>query len=177
MSPTGHLAVGFAAKKYAPKIPLIVFLIAAYAIDLIYLIFLALGMDKQDYNPWSHSLLMAIIWSVTATLITLTFTRNFRNGLVVGLVVFSHWILDFIVWSNLPISFDRTKVIGLGLYDKIGFSLTELKTNSGTVIATSIELGMLIVGLAFYILYSRKLRNEKKSATFGIEKPSQTKFQ
>lgn len=168
MSPTGHLAIGFAAKKYAPKIPLIVFLIAAYAIDLIYFIFLALGMDKQDYDPWSHSLFMAIIWSVTASLITLLFSRKFRNGLFIGLVVFSHWILDFIVWGNLPISFDRRSVIGLGLYDKIGFSLTGLKTNSGSVIATSIELGMLIIGLAIYILYLRKLWKEKKSATFGI---------
>ncbi len=162
MSPTGHLAIGFAAKKYAPDIPLIIFLIAAYAIDLIYFIFLALGMDKQDYNPWSHSLFMAIIWSVTVGLISLLFSRKLRNGLVIGLVVFSHWILDFIVWGNLPIFFDRTKVIGLGLYDKIGFSLTDLKISSGSVIATSIELGLLIIGLAIYILYLRKLQKEKK---------------
>jgi hypothetical protein len=168
MSPTGHLAIGFAAKKYAPKISLIVFLIAAYAIDLIYFIFLALGIDKQDYDPWSHSLFMAIIWSVTACLITLLFSRKLRNGLVIGLVVFSHWILDFIVWGNLPVSIARTKVIGFGLYDKIGFSLTGLKTNSGSMIATSIELGMLIIGLVIYIFHLRKLRKEKKSAAFGI---------
>lgn len=172
MSPTGHLAIGLGAKKYAPKIPLIVFLIASYAIDLIYFIFLTLGMDKQDYDPWSHSLLMAIIWSAIATLITFLFSRKFRNGFVVGAVVFSHWILDFIVWDNLPISFERRKVIGLGLYDKIGFSLTGLRINSGTVIASSIELSMLIVGLAIYILYLRKWRKEKKSATVGTEKPS-----
>lgn len=173
MSPTGHLAIGFAVKKYASKIPLIVFLIAAYAIDLIYFIFLALGMDKQDFDPWSHSLLMAIIWSGTACMITLLYSRNFRDGLVVGFAVFSHWILDFIVWDNLPISFDRTKVIGLGLYNKIGFSLTGLKTNSGTVVATSIELGMLIVGLAIYILYLRKLRKEKREPL--LEQKSQAK--
>ena len=163
----GILQLVFAAKKYAPKMPLIVILVVAYAIDLIYFIFLALGIDQQDYDPWSHSLFMAIIWSFTASLITLLFSRKFRNGLVIGSVVFSHWILDFIVWGNLPISFDRTKVIGLGLYDKIGFSLTSLKTNSGSVIATSIELGMLIIGLGIYILYLRKLRKEKKSTIFG----------
>ena len=169
MSPTGHLAIGFAAKKYAPKIPLIVFLIAAYAIDLLYFLFLGLGMDKQDYDPWSHSLFMAILWSVSASLITMLFSRKLRNGLVIGIVVFSHWILDFIVWSNLPISFDRRSVIGLGLYDKIGFSLTGLKLNSGAVIATSLELGMLMVGLAIYILYLRKLRKEKKNATYQMQ--------
>lgn len=162
MSPTGHLAIGFATKKYAPQIPVVVFLIAAYAIDLIYFIFLALGIDKLDYDPWSHSLFMAIIWSISAGLITLFFSRKFQSALVIGLVVFSHWILDIIVWDNVPIFFDKTHRVGLGLYNKIGFSLTGLKLNSGTVIATSIELGMLIIGLAIYILYLRKLRREKR---------------
>lgn len=52
-----------------------------------------------------------------------------------ALVVFSHWILDFIVWDNLPVFFDKTHVVGLGFYDKIGFSLTGLKMDSGTIIA------------------------------------------
>jgi hypothetical protein len=162
MSPTGHLAIGFTAKKYAPEIPVVVFLIAAYAIDLIYFIFLALGFDTIDYDPWSHSLFMAIIWSVSAGLITLFFSRKFRSGLVISLVVFSHWILDIIVWDNVPIYFDKTYRIGFGLYNKIGFSLTGLKLNSGTVIATSIELGMLIIGLVIYILYLKKSRKAKR---------------
>jgi len=162
MSPTGHLAIGFAAKKYAPQIPVIVFLIAAYAIDLIYFIFLALGIDKLDYDPWSHRLFMAVIWSISAALITLFFSRKLRSGLVIGLVVFSHWILDFIVWDNLPVFFDKTHSVGLGLYDKIGFSLTGLKLDSGSVIAASIELSMLLIGLAVYIIYLKKARKEKK---------------
>ena len=92
MSPTGHLAIGFSAKRYDPRIPLIVFLIAAYALDLIYFIFLALGIDKLDFDPWSHSLFMAVVWSVSAGLITSLFSRKFRSGLVIGVVVFSHLI-------------------------------------------------------------------------------------
>jgi hypothetical protein len=162
MSPTGHLAIGFAAKKYAPKIPVAVFLIAAYTIDLIYFIFLALGIDKIDYNPWSHSLVMAVIWSLCAGSLAFTLCKELRSGLVIGLVVFSHWILDFIVWGNLPLFFDKTNRIGLGLYDMIGFSLTSLKFDSGTILATAIELGMLFVGLAVYVLFLRQLRKEKK---------------
>lgn len=158
MSPTGHLAIGFAAKKAAPQIPVIIFLIAAYAIDLIYFLFLALGIDKFEYNPWSHSLFMAIVWSVAAGLITLFFSRKFRSAFVIGLVVFSHWILDIIVWDNIPISFDKSLRVGFGLYNRIGFSLTGMKFDSGTVIAASIELGMLLSGLAVYILYLRKQR-------------------
>ena len=162
MSPTGHLAIGFAAKKIAPKIPVVAFLIAAYAIDLLYFIFLAAGIDTFNYNPWSHSLFMAIVWSTAAGLITLLFSRTFRSALILGLVVFSHWILDIIVWDNILISFDKSLRVGFGLYNRIGFSLTGMKFDSGTVIAASIELGMLLAGLAVYILYLRKQRKVKE---------------
>lgn len=163
MSPTGHLAIGFAAKKYAPQIPLIAFLIAAYAIDLLYFIFLIAGLDRMDYNPWSHSLLMAIFWSVSASLITWVFSRKLRGGLMIGFVVFSHWILDIIVWDNIPVVFEKTHRIGFGLYNRIGFSLTGLKLDSGTMIATGIELGMLLIGLSIYIVFLRKLRRNEKT--------------
>ena len=161
MSPTGHLAIGFTAKKYAPQIPVIVFLISAYALDLIYFIFLLLGLDTPDFDPWSHSLVMAVIWSISAGVITLFFCRKIRSSVVMSLVVFSHWILDIIVWDDIPIFFNKSHRIGFGLYDKIGFSLTGLKLNSGTLIATSIELGMLIIGLTIYILYLRKVRSAR----------------
>lgn len=163
MSPTGHLAVGFIAKKFAPQIPVIVFLIAAYVIDLIYFVFLAAGIENMDYDPWSHSLVMALIWSITAGLITFILSKKYRSGIVISLVVFSHWILDFIVWDNLTVFFGQTHKIGLGLYNKIGFSLTGMEIDSGTIIATSLELGMLIISLVVYILYHRSLRNERKS--------------
>jgi hypothetical protein len=161
MSPTGHLAIGFAAKKYAPKVPVAVILIAAYAIDLLYFIFLALGMDTLDYDPWSHSLLMAVIWSLCAGLLAASLCRELRSGLVIGLVVFSHWVLDFIVWGNLPLYFDPANRAGLGLYDRIGFSLTPLNLGPGAILAAVLESGMLFAGLAVYILFLRKSRREK----------------
>ena len=162
MSPTGHLAVGFAVRKYAPEIPLLVILTAAYAIDLLYFLFLAVGIDTYEYNPWSHSLFMAVIWSLIAVLITFFVSKKSQNGLVIGLVVFSHWILDVIVWDNMLIFFDKTHRIGFGLYNRIGFSLTGLKLNSASLLASSIELSMLIIGIVIYILYLRKMRKEKK---------------
>lgn len=161
MSPTGHLAIGFAAKKYAPQVPVVVFLIAAYAIDLIYFIFLAIGLDTIEYNPWSHSLLMAIIWSVSAGLAAFFLCKKVRGGIAVGLVVMSHWVLDILVWDNVPIFFNKTYRIGFGLYNKIGFSLTGIQFDSGTVIATSLELGMLIISLVIYIVFRLKSHQEK----------------
>ena len=161
MSPTGHLAIGFAAKKYAPQVPVVVFLIAAYAIDLIYFIFLAIGLDTIEYNPWSHSLLMAIIWSVSAGLAAFFLCKKVRSGIAVGLVVMSHWGLDILVWDNVPIFFNKTYRIGFGLYNRIGFSLTGIQFDSGTVIATSLELGMLIISLVIYIVFRLKSHQEK----------------
>jgi hypothetical protein len=63
MSPTGHLAVGFIAKKFTPKTPVLVLLIAAYLIDILCFCFIATVLDSADFSPWSHSLLMAFVWS------------------------------------------------------------------------------------------------------------------
>lgn len=180
MSPTGHLAVGFAAKRIAPEMPIPVLLLAAYAIDLLYFVFIAIGLERQDFDPWSHSLAMAIVWSAAAGLATTVFShksgrnfsqivnhhafREFRNGSAVALVVFSHWILDFIVWDNLTVSFNQSQHIGLGLYNRIGFSLTGTAFDSGTIIATVLEISMLITGLVTYILYVRMKRKTKSES-------------
>ncbi|MCX5775556.1 MAG: hypothetical protein NTV44_04255 [Firmicutes bacterium] len=118
MSPTGHLAVGFAARKYAPEVPLIGFLVASYVIDLLYFLFLAIGIDTLDFDPWSHSLVMAIVWSVLVGVLTalLIKKKKIRGGIALGLVTFSHWVLDVIVWDNMPIAFDPAQKIGLGLF-------------------------------------------------------------
>lgn len=164
MSPTGHLAIGFAAKKWAPKIPLFVFLIAAYIIDLLYLIFLPLGIDSIGYSPWSHSLIMAVAWSAVSLLVTLIFTRDLKSSAFIGLVVFSHWVLDFIVWGNTLITFDRNLRVGLGLYDAIGFSQTNLTAlNAATAVVSIIELGMLIAGIAIYLSHVRAGKKASKA--------------
>ena len=114
MSPNGHLALGFAAKKYSINIPLPILLIAAYTIDLLYFVFIALKMETYAFNPWSHSLGMALIWSMLGGFIFYLNKHNIKQALIIGLLVFSHWILDFIVWDNLPIFFDASQRIGLG---------------------------------------------------------------
>jgi len=97
MSPTGHLALGFAAKKYSNDIPLPILLIAVYTIDLLYFVFIALKMETYAFNPWSHCLGMALIWSMLGGFIFYFYKHNIKQALMIGLLVFSHWILDFIV--------------------------------------------------------------------------------
>ena len=162
MSPTGHLAVGFAAKRFVPRIPLIVLMATAYAIDLLYFAFLAIGIESVEYSPWSHSLIMVVAWSGLAFLVTLIITKRFKDGIVMGLVFLSHWLLDFIVWDNMLITFDETTRVGFGLFNKVGFSQTNLFVfDSSTIIAALVELTLLAIGVSIFVLSLKKIRNEK----------------
>lgn len=150
MSPTGHLAVGFAVKHWKSKIPLIWYLIGSYTIDFIYLILMLIGIESFGNDPWSHSLVMAIVFSSIAVAITWLFTKHLKSAVLMGVVVISHWILDFIVWNNLPFAFENNPSLGLGLYKIIGFDITAPTFNMAMVTATGIELGLLIIGLFLY---------------------------
>jgi membrane-bound metal-dependent hydrolase YbcI (DUF457 family) len=150
MSPTGHLALGFASKPYASNIPLPILLSAAYAIDLLYFITTSLKLESFEFNPWTHSLGMSIFWSLFFGAFYYLFIKDKKQAIFIGLLVFSHWVLDFIVWDNLPLFFNPSQRLGLGLYPKIGFSMTSIQFNTGSILATSLELTMFVIGFAIY---------------------------
>ena len=118
MSGIGHFAAGFAAKIAAPQVPLWAYLVASETNDLLYFLFTSTGLEKKvattmDFtrgvrylepgsNPWSHGLFMSMVWSVLAAALAWWISRNRRAGLVLGLVVFSHWVLDFLMHSICP---------------------------------------------------------------------------
>jgi len=127
----GHNAVGFASKKYAPSTSMILLMGAPMFLDLLWPIFLLLGiehvriqpgatrltpLDFYDY-PWSHSLLMAAVWSIVAGVAYFAFTRYKRGAIVLGMGVISHWVLDFITHRpDLPLWPGGPKV-GLGMWN------------------------------------------------------------
>lgn len=117
----GHIGVGLAAKQITPKVPLGVLIPVALLPDLLAIPGIILANPALDPVIWTHSLMISIIWSVVAVLTAALFSRNFGTGLVIGLLVLSHWILDFFTWPmengvGLPLLFDRTQQVGLGLY-------------------------------------------------------------
>jgi len=73
MAGLGHLGFGFAAKPIAPKVHLVVLLIASELIDILWGIFYFTGIDRGNLEtnsfPWSHSLLMSVIWSLLAAIL------------------------------------------------------------------------------------------------------------
>jgi hypothetical protein len=94
---------------------------------------------------------MSVVWSLAAGAVAYLLFRDWRAGAVVGLAVFSHWVLDFISHSHgLPVLFARTPLLGLGLVSSVPISL-------------AMELTLLAVGVASYIA-SRKRKASPSGA-------------
>jgi membrane-bound metal-dependent hydrolase YbcI (DUF457 family) len=169
MSGIGHLAVGLAAKPAAPQVPLWALLVAGETNELLYFLFTAVGIENKagitisftqgvryltsGSNPWSHGLFMSLVWSVAAAAITYLFFRQRRTAGVIGLVVFSHWVLDFLMHANLTLFFDGSPLIGLGLEN----------SGPGFIFMTVLDLVLIVGGLAIY-LNSRKRTVAKASS-------------
>src|SRR5690242_16928947 len=94
----GHYGLGFAAKKWAPKVSLGSLLVGTLFLDLLWPTFLMLDIehvrvqpgilrmvsfDFYDY-PLSHSLFMTLAWSLLVGLVYYVFTRDGRGSLVMG---------------------------------------------------------------------------------------------
>jgi hypothetical protein len=131
----GHYSAAFLAKRIAPEIPLPVYFVACQTIDLFWATFVLLGIEKVRFvdhitasnsmdlyfMPFTHSLSGALVWAVgIASLYWLLGKENphrFRNTILFGVVVLSHWILDFFAHRpDLPLWHDSFKV-GLGLWN------------------------------------------------------------
>jgi hypothetical protein len=152
----GHIAVALAAKPVTPKASLGALLVSATAIDTLAGVFAVTQIEGVDASgnpvyPWSHGLFMAGVWSVAGLTIAFLLTRDRRTSLTIGLVVFSHWILDFIshpmgmgrvLPPDLPLLFEGSPKVGLGLYNSVPAAIIT-------------EFGLFIAGVAFYLARTR----------------------
>ena len=157
MSGIGHLAAGFLAKPTTPEVPLWLLLAASETNDLLYFVFSSVGLESkavftidfvrgvnyvtQPINAWSHGLFMSVIWLLAAAFLAYRYYSNRRAAGMIGLVVFSHWILDFLMHSNLPIFFDSPPFLGLGLEN----------SGAGFIFMTAIDLILLGFGIFVYV--------------------------
>lgn len=150
-----HIGIAFIIQILAPSIPIWALLLATEFLDIICIIFYVLGIEKMPtkqeapFAPYSHGLFMAIVWTVIASLITWFISVDLYTTLIIGGLVFSHWILDFIaspmtyVYPNdtgKPIFFQNSKKIGLGLW------------NSKKVVIVG-EYVVPLLGLTLYIIW------------------------
>jgi hypothetical protein len=150
MGPPGHFAIAFAAKPAAPRAPLWLFLVATEVLDLLAFAFMAIGIEHGGPEPslaWSHGLFMSIVWSVLSGVLAFLFYRDRRTSIAIGLLVFSHWVLDFVSHSHdLPLLFKGSPLVGLGLESSIPIGII-------------MEFSMLAIGVAIYILARKGKKN------------------
>lgn len=149
----GHFAVALGAKKAAPKVSLGSLLMAAQLVDLLWPLFLLLGwehvrinpgntvvtpLDFYDY-PITHSLVGAVLWSCAFGALYYGMRRSTRNALIIGGLVFSHWVLDFVTHRpDLSLGLGGTTFFGLGLWNSL----------PGTVV---VEVGLFAAGVTLYL--------------------------
>jgi membrane-bound metal-dependent hydrolase YbcI (DUF457 family) len=134
----GHLGLSFGAKKIAPQVSLGTLFIATQFVDILWPFFLITNIEKVNitpgytkmnafefiHYPYTHSLLMGLIWGLVVGLIYWLVKKDSRGATVVGLGVISHWFLDLIVHvADLPFTpWGETKV-GLGLWNHVAVTL------------------------------------------------------
>jgi hypothetical protein len=133
----GHLAVALGSKKVEPKVPLAAAVAASFGIDLLWPILLLVGAERVriapgitaftplDFvsYPWSHSLAMVLVWSVLAALAAKAWLGDTRVALVLGALVLSHWILDWVTHRpDLPL-WPGGPLVGLGLWNSVPATL------------------------------------------------------
>jgi membrane-bound metal-dependent hydrolase YbcI (DUF457 family) len=128
----GHFAVAYAGKRVAPRTNLAWLFVAAQLADLIWPILLLQGVEtvriapsrnpflSLDFTsyPWSHSLLMDVLWGVVLASVYYTWRRD-RNGAgVTFTLVVSHWVLDWVTHvPDMPLYPGGAWRLGLGLWN------------------------------------------------------------
>ena len=134
----GHLALGFAAKRATPRVSLAVLLTASQLADVLWPLFLALGLEQVRIDPgntaftpldfvsypYSHSLVALIVWGLAFAAIYRAATgRNGRIFLVLAALVVSHWVLDWVTHRpDMPIYPGGAKY-GLGLWNSVPMTM------------------------------------------------------
>jgi len=163
----GHFGVGLAAKKIDNKPSLGTLFFASQFIDLLWPFFLLLGIEKVKivqgisaftpldfvYYPFTHSLLGVLFWATLFGTIYFLVKRNFKSALLLGILVFSHWLLDLITHiPDLPLF--------PGIESKAGFGLWN-----------SVPLTIIVEGLIFILgsyLYIKSTKAENKKGIYTL---------
>lgn len=152
----GHFGVGFGAKKAAPQLSLGTLILAAELVDFLFPVFTLLGLEALRLDPgntrvapfdfyrypFTHSLATGIGWGVLLALGVYAFRRTARGAAVAGLLVVSHWVLDWITHApDMPLWPGGPKV-GLGLWNSV----------AGTVL---VEGAVFTLGVGLYLSATR----------------------
>jgi hypothetical protein len=165
----GHFGLAFATKKAAPKTSLGTLVFAAQFADLLWPILLLLGIERVrivpgilaaspfDFTsyPISHSLVAQLGWGALLGLIYFAIRRDGIAALLVGGLVPTHWVLDFIAHRpDMPIYPGGPKY-GLGMWNSIPLTI-------------SVEYVFFAAGIALYVSTTRAKDNAGNLALWSL---------
>lgn len=149
----GHLALSFAARRTDRATSLVWYVVAANLIDLLWPILLLLGVERVrveagntaftplafDHYPWTHSLLMVVVWAVALGALARWRGVPARVSWIVAALVLSHWVLDAITHApDLPLWPGSEALVGFRLWDSI----------PGTFV---VETALWVAGLSLFL--------------------------
>lgn len=163
----GHFAIGLLAKKDRQLPSLAIMFIAVQLLDLIWPVLVLLGIESLsidpgntkltrlsfDYYPYSHSLLMSLVWSSLLGICYYLYSKNKNGSLLLAVLVMSHWILDLITHrADLPLSPFTESKVGLGLWNY-------------PVVEIILELALFLIGA---ILYYKASNFKRKTVYWSL---------
>ena len=152
----GHIALALAAKRATPRASLATLFLAAQWADVLWPIFLALGLEQvriQPGNtpftpldfvsyPYSHSLFALIVWGVLFGVVYRAVAGGRNTLWVLAALVISHWVLDWVTHRpDMPL-YPGSAKYGLGLWNSVPATIV-------------IEGLMYVAGLTIYLRATR----------------------
>ncbi len=150
----GHYAPAFASKalKHAPSLG--AGFIAVQLMDFAWSGFILTGVEHARLTPgflamsdldlydmpYTHSLPGALAWSVLGAIVYRLIDRRAGWGaaITIGALVFSHWILDFLVHAPDLLLYPGGPKVGLGWW-------------GSPALALGSEIGVFVLGFALYM--------------------------
>ena len=164
----GHFGLAFAAKPAAPAVSLGTLFLACQFADLLWPMLLLGGVERVtidpgntaftplafEHYPYSHSLLTLAGWAVLVAMLYRALGHiGVRAAVIVGLVVWSHWWLDFVTHRpDLPLAPGGAARLGLGLWNSV----------PGTLV---VETLLFAAGV---LLYARATRARDRAGSIGL---------
>lgn len=154
----GHYAPAFAATALKKPPSLGAAFIAVQLMDFAWGAFILTGVEHARVTPgflaasdldlydmpWTHSLPGALGWSLAGLIVYRLLDRagGWAAAIAIGALVFSHWILDFLVHTNDLLLYPGGPLVGLGWWDN-------------PPLAIGAELGLFAIGFWLYLRFTQ----------------------